>query len=281
MLDQYAVFGNPISHSKSPFIHDCFARQQGQRMQYRAIEVALDAFDETVIHFFNNQGKGLNITLPFKEQAWKLATQKTLRAELAGAVNTLWRNESGEVCGDNTDGVGLVNDLLHNQSVRLKDSRVLILGAGGAVRGVLLPLIEAGCNEIMIVNRTVEKAQQLVVEFKPLLPKSTQLLAASYQELQQSQAYDLIINGTSASLDASLPPVDSSVVGAHTCCYDMMYAARPTAFCQWAVQHHAARAIDGLGMLVEQAAEAFLCWRGIKPETSPVIALLRQSLAHQ
>lgn len=281
MLDQYAVFGNPIAHSKSPFIHDCFARQQAQAMQYRAQEIALDAFDHSVMRFFEAQGKGLNVTLPFKEQAWRLAAQKTPRATLAGAVNTLWCDASGVICGDNTDGIGLVNDLQHNQSVTLQSARVLILGAGGAVRGVLLPLIEAGCQEIVIVNRTAAKAQQLVHELSAALPSTRHLTTAVYADLANHQAYDLIINGTSASLDGAIPPVHSAVVGAHTCCYDMMYAARPTAFCQWAIQQQAGRAIDGLGMLVEQAAEAFLCWRGVKPETAPVIELLRQRLAHQ
>lgn len=281
MVDQYAVLGNPIGHSRSPFIHGCFARQQDQQMHYRAIEVALDAFDQTVKQFLEGSGKGLNITVPFKEQAWQLCEQRTSRAESAGAVNTLWRNSDGIIVGDNTDGVGLVNDLVHNLQVPLLGARVLVLGAGGAVRGVLQPLIEAGCAELMLVNRTAEKAHTLVTHFSQLTQGATQLKAGHYADLRHSQAYDLIINGTSASIEGSLLPLDASVVNAHTLCYDMMYAARPTPFCQWAIDHAAARSVDGLGMLVEQAAEAFLCWRGVRPETAPVIALLRQSFAHQ
>ena len=281
MLDQYAVFGNPISHSRSPFIHDCFARQQNQQMQYRAIEVALDSFAQAVSQFLQAEGKGLNVTVPFKEQAWSLAEQRTPRAERAGAVNTLWRDEQGRICGDNTDGVGLVNDLVHNNGVKLEGASLLMLGAGGAVRGVLQPLIEAGCRKIMIVNRTAEKAHALAAHFSEILPSDQQLAAGGYEDLENTEAYDVIINGTSASLAGNLPPVNTSVVSANTLCYDMMYGAKPTAFCQWAIDHSAARAIDGLGMLVEQAAEAFLCWRGVRPETAPVIALLRQSLAHQ
>lgn len=281
MLDQYAVFGNPIAHSRSPFIHDCFARQQDQQMQYQAIEVPLDDFAQTVADFLQNEGKGLNVTVPFKEQAWQLAQQRTPRAELAGAVNTLWRDEQGDICGDNTDGAGLVHDLMHNNSVTLKGAKVLILGAGGAVRGVMQPLIDAGCSEIMIVNRTAAKAQTLAAHFSEILSSDQQLNAGGYDDLAKSSAYDVIINGTSASLSGSLPPINLCVVSANTLCYDMMYGAKPTPFCQWAIDHSAARAIDGLGMLVEQAAEAFACWRGVRPETAPVIALLRQSLAHQ
>jgi len=281
MLDQYAVFGNPISHSRSPFIHDCFARQQDQQMQYRAIEVALDGFNQAVANFLQGEGKGLNVTVPFKEQAWSLAEHRTARAELAGAVNTLWRDEQGRICGDNTDGVGLVNDLIHNNGVKLNGARVLILGAGGAVRGVLQPLLEAGCSEVMIVNRTAEKAKVLAAHFQEMLSVDQQINAGGYADLENSQAYDVIINGTSASLSGKLPPIHASVVSTNTLCYDMMYGAKPTTFCQWAIDRSAARAIDGLGMLVEQAAEAFLCWRGVRPETAPVIALLRQSLAHQ
>lgn len=281
MVDQYAVLGNPIGHSRSPFIHECFARQQDQLMNYRAIEVPLDQFTDMAEAFLTGSGKGLNITLPFKEKAWQLADQKTSRAEHAGAVNTLWRDNEGQICGDNTDGVGLVNDLLHNIQFNLQGARVLVLGAGGAVRGVLQPLLEAGCAEVMIVNRTPEKAQALASRFKQLLPNKANIVAGGYAALNASQAYDLIINGTSASLEGKMIPIDTSVVSAHTLCYDMMYSARPTAFCQWAIDHGASRAVDGLGMLVEQAAEAFLCWRGVRPETAPVITLLRQSLAHQ
>lgn len=281
MTDQYAVLGNPVTHSRSPFIHACFARQQHQRMEYRAIEAPLDGFQSCVSQFLQGDGKGANVTVPFKEQAWRLAACRTPRAELAGAVNTLWRDESGQLWGDNTDGIGLVTDLTQNVQVKLEGARILMLGAGGAVRGVIQPLLDAGCSQLFIANRTAEKAQQLVDQFAPLLPEGVLLQGGGYTSVPSDGEFDLIINGTSASLSGDLPPLNPSIVGAHTLCYDMMYSARPTAFCQWAIEHHAGRAVDGLGMLVEQAAEAFLCWRGVRPDTAPVISLLRQSLAQQ
>ena len=281
MIDQYAVMGNPIAHSRSPLIHEAFARQQDQQMQYQAIEVALDEFEQQVLLFLEGTGKGLNITVPFKERAWALAQHRTVRAEQAGAVNTLWCDGEGTLYGDNTDGIGLVTDLTNNHGICLDNARILMLGAGGAVRGVLQPLIESGCKEIMIVNRTAEKAVQLATHFQQAFPTNISLKAGGYDDLMASDPYDVIINGTSASLQGSLPPIDTSVVSAHSICYDMMYGAKLTPFCQWAIDHSASRAIDGLGMLVEQAAEAFLCWRGVRPDTAPVIALLRQSLGHQ
>ena len=280
MIDQYAVFGKPVAHSQSPFIHACFARQQQQSMHYVATQAEPESFAQQVDDFLQGQGKGLNITVPFKEVAWQLAEVKTPRAALAGAVNTLWRDDQGRICGDNTDGLGLVNDLTQNLDCSLKGASILLLGAGGAVRGVIQPLLEAGCRELIIANRTPEKAQQLAKHFAETAGPSVILQACGYADIP-AKAFDVIINGTSASLQGDLPPLPEGIVGAHTLCYDMMYSAKPTAFCRWASEQGAARAVDGLGMLVEQAAEAFFRWRERRPDTAPVIALLRQSLAQQ
>ncbi|WP_327124139.1 shikimate dehydrogenase [Nitrincola sp. A-D6] len=218
--------------------------------------------------------------MPFKEVAWQLAEVKTPRANLAGAVNTLWRDDQRQLCGDNTDGVGLVNDLTQNLGCSLKGASVLLLGAGGAVRGVIQPLLEAGCTELVIANRTPEKAQILAQHFAATAGQTATLQACGYGDIPLKH-FDVIINGTSASLQGDLPPLPEGIVGTHTLCYDMMYAATQTPFCRWASAHGAGRAVDGLGMLVEQAAEAFYIWRDQRPDTAPVIALLRQSLAQQ
>lgn len=270
--DHYAVVGHPIGHSQSPRIHGLFAEQTGEAIDYTAIEAPLDDFAGTVRRFFEDGGQGLNVTVPFKEAAWQLADERTDRAELAGAVNTLYRTEQGRLVGDNTDGDGLVRDLTHNEDTEISGQRVLILGAGGAVRGVLLPLLQAGPAEIMIANRTAEKATGLAHQFDELGPVS----GGGYDELHEE--FDLIINGTSASLAGDLPPVSPDVLTETTVTYDMMYGADRTAFSQWAVEHGVKRTMDGLGMLVEQAAESFRIWRGVRPETAPVIAALRESV---
>lgn len=280
MIDQYAVFGKPVAHSQSPFIHACFARQQQQSMHYVATQVEPESFAHQVVTFLQGQGKGLNITVPFKEIAWQLAEVKTPRAALAGAVNTLWRDDEGRICGDNTDGLGLVKDLTQNLGCSLKGASILLLGAGGAVRGVIQPLLEAGCSELVIANRTPEKAQQLAQHFSETAGPTVTLESCGFADLP-TKAFDVIINGTSASLQGDLPTLPEAIVGAHTLCYDMMYSAKQTSFCRWASEQGAARAVDGLGMLVEQAAEAFFRWREQRPDTAPVIALLRQSLAQQ
>jgi len=275
MADRYAVFGNPIKHSKSPRIHAAFARQTGEAVAYTAelVELGEGDFEREVARFFDAGGKGLNITVPFKQNAWRMAEKRSPAAERAGAVNTLYRDDSGALCGDNTDGIGLVSDLQNNHGVGLGGKRVLMLGAGGAVRGVLEPFLSAGVAEIVIANRTVAKAQELARLFGDL----GRLSACAFDEIEP-RAFDVIVNGTSASLQGELPPLPDAVVGADTACYDMMYGAEPTPFCRWAVQRGAAKAIDGLGMLVEQAAESFRIWRGVKPETRAVIARVRAEL---
>ncbi|EWC42356.1 shikimate dehydrogenase [Stutzerimonas stutzeri] len=270
-MDRYGVFGNPIGHSKSPQIHTLFAAQTGQALSYEALLAPLDDFPAFARAFLRD-GLGANVTVPFKEQAYRMADQLTERARRAGAVNTLKRLEDGLLLGDNTDGAGLVSDLL-NAGVTLAGQRILLLGAGGAVRGVLEPLLAQQPAALIIANRTPSKAVQLAQAFAELGPLSASALA------DLADPVDLIINGTSASLGGELPPLaDSLIQPDHTFCYDMMYGARPTAFCQWAAALGATTR-DGLGMLVEQAAEAFELWRGVRPDTAPVLAELRRQLS--
>lgn len=271
--DLYAVVGNPINHSKSPQIHSLFARQTGQTLEYTAIKAPVDEFAEVVTDFFSNGGGGLNVTVPFKEQAWALATERTERAQKAGAANTLYINSAGSLTADNTDGVGLVNDLLRNHKVPLKGVRILILGAGGAVRGVLGPLLAEKPASITIANRTLARAEALVELFADDAA-TTQLDSCAFTG--PDTPFDVIINGTSASLQGNLPPLSADVIGSDTVIYDMMYAVTTTVFNQWALDHGAEQVFDGLGMLVEQAAEAFFVWRGVRPETEAVMQQLRR-----
>ncbi|MBS7326381.1 MAG: shikimate dehydrogenase [Thiopseudomonas sp.] len=272
-MQRYAVFGNPIAHSQSPFIHGQFAAQTGQLLTYEALLAPLDDFAGSLQAFFAAGGGGANVTVPFKEQAFALADELSERARRAGAVNTLIRLEDGRIRGDNTDGAGLVNDLLQ-QGVQLAGQRILLLGAGGAVRGVLEPLLAQQPAEVCIANRTVEKAEQLAREFADLGP----VVACGYDWIDAPA--DLIINGTSASLQGELPPLAPSLVkSGHTTCYDMMYGKNTTAFNHWAENLGAARTLDGLGMLVGQAAEAFYLWTGQRPDSGPVMQALRHTLA--
>jgi len=268
-MDYYAVVGNPVGHSKSPMIHAMFAQQTNQDLNYGKIEAPLDAFSESVNTFFAQKNqKGLNITVPFKEQAWSLCQERTERAELAGAVNTLYLGKNNKLCGDNTDGVGLVSDLKNNGIV-LKNKKILIVGAGGAVRGVLQPILKEMPECVVVCNRTLSKADELVSIFKHL----GNIRSSAFEAV--NDAYDLVINGTSASLSGNLPPLPVKVIKPETVTYDMMYSKDATVFNGWAKQHGASKTIDGLGMLVEQAAEAFDIWRGVKPQTTEVMETLR------
>ena len=270
-VDNYAVMGNPISHSKSPRIHTLFAANTRQRIRYSSILVELDGFAKAIDLFFRNGDLGLSITVPFKEEAWQLSEIKTARAEKAGAVNTLWVDAEGKLHGDNTDGLGLVSDLKRNHQIMLTNKRMLILGAGGAVRGILESVLAEKPTELVIANRTVSKAETLAKLF-PDHP----VLACGFEAIQGS--FDLIINGTAASLQGKMPPVPSSAVNSNTCCYDMMYGTEPTVFNQWGASLGADQTIDGLGMLVEQAAEQFALWRAVRPETGEVLKQLRREL---
>lgn len=271
-LDRYAVMGNPIGHSKSPQIHTQFALQTNQPVSYQALLVELGDFPAAVAAFHAAGGKGLNVTVPFKQEAWQLAQIRTPRAERAGAVNTLWWNEQGKLSGDTTDGVGLVHDLRNNHGLTLAGRRILLLGAGGAARGVVEPLLAEQPQELVIANRTAAKATELAALFRPLGPVSSR----EFDALNTRQ-FDLVINATAAGLSDAVPPIPNTVFADRAWAYDMMYAIEPTAFVRWALQAGAAQARDGLGMLVEQAAEAFWIWRGVRPETGPVIEQLRKS----
>jgi len=269
-MDQYLVYGNPISQSRSPAIHQNFAAQTEQKLSYKSALVALDAFEQTVTEFSATGGKGANITVPFKEQALELCHHLSERARLAGAVNTL-TFKNGLIYGDNTDGLGLVQDLLNND-ILLENSRVLLLGAGGAARGVILPLLEQKVAQLVLANRTVSKAKTLCQQFS-----DSRMIACGFDEIE-NQHYDVIINATSASLSGTVPPISDQLVSRETVCYDMVYAKEATPFLIWAKQHHAKKSIDGLGMLVGQAAESFNIWRGIKPKAAAVLLQLRQEL---
>ena len=274
--DQYAVMGNPIDHSKSPRIHSEFARQTKQHIEYHALQVDEGGLKQAVGNFQANGGKGLNITVPFKEDAWRLVDERSTHAEQAGAVNTIMIRKDGSLFGDNTDGIGLMRDIKHNHQVKIKQLRVLIMGAGGAVRGILAPLLEQKPATITIVNRTLGKAVQLADLFTHSTTEKQLISACAYDALDGKE-FDLIINGTSASLQGDLPPLPDNILAEGACCYDMMYGKEPTPFLRWAAQQGASLCFDGLGMLVEQAAVSFELWRGVKPNTSPVITLLQES----
>ena len=271
--DRYALMGSPVSHSWSPFIHGLFARASLQNMQYRLMDVPPARFRAAVLQFFIDGGKGLNITVPHKQAAAELVNELTPQAAEAGAVNTISQKPSGELSGHNTDGIGLVTDLEVNLGLALTGLRILILGAGGATRGVLGPVLARRPAVVAIANRTVAKAEQLAAEFA-----GSGTLVASGFDAVEATPFDLVINGTSASLEGSVPPVTPAAIGADTVCYDMAYARGETPFTSYAHALGAKAAYKGWGMLVEQAAESFLIWRGIRPQTGPVLQLLTTSV---
>ena len=273
MPDRYAVMGHPIAHSKSPFIHRRFAAETGEPVAYEALHVERDGFREAVERFRADGGRGLNVTIPFKEEAFALASRRTARAERAGAVNTLWF-EGADICGDNTDGIGLVRDLTSNLAVELRGRSVLVLGAGGAARGVVGPLLDESPRGLVIANRTPSRAVELAVRFAGQGPVS----AAAFEALA-AEGFDVVVNATAASLAGDLPSLPPGILRAGGVAYDTAYAARPTPFVRWGAGEGAAVATDGLGMLVEQAAESFRLWRGREPRTGPVIDALRTHLA--
>ena len=275
MTDRYAVFGNPVGHSKSPRIHALFARQTGQDISYEAIPAPVDGFAATVSAFIASKGgpvRGVNVTVPFKEDAFRLATQRTARAEAAGAVNTL-SFDAGTIVGDNTDGAGLVRDLKNNLGCDPAGRRILLLGAGGAARGVLLPLLLERPAELVIANRTEERAARLALEFArlPACAVGAKPDAVGFAGLA-GRAFDLVINATSSGLSDSEMPLPAAVFAPRCVAYEMVYG-RDTPFMKQA-RAAGARVADGLGMLVEQAAEAFFVWRGVRPHTAPVLAAL-------
>jgi len=270
--DVYGVMGNPITHSKSPSIHTLFATQTKQRLEYSAIHVDTGGFRQAIGNYQASGGKGLNITVPFKQEAFDIADECSERANRAGAVNTL-KFIDGKIFGDNTDGVGLVNDLKNNLNIDIANKNILLMGAGGATRGVINPLLTEKPNSLFIVNRTVDKAQILTELFQD----SGNISAGGYNALEGMQ-FDIVINATAASLHGELPPLPDNILAESAVCYDMMYGKNPTLFMNWASQNNAALVSDGLGMLVEQAAESFFIWRGVRPESQSVIQKLRAEL---
>jgi len=275
MQDQYAVIGHPVSHSRSPWIHSEFALQLAEPLVYSLLDAKPDAFEQTVQQFREQGGRGLNVTVPFKQEAWAMVDQLSDHAQLAGAVNTLSFLSDGTVRGDNTDGVGLVRDLMQHQGVTLANKRVLILGAGGAVRGVIQPILEQTPSTLHIVNRTPEKALELAKVFADY----GEVSAGGYDELATLGAYDVIINGTASSLGGELPPLVASILAEHCHAYDMMYAPEPTVFERWCQEQGAGSVSNGLGMLVEQAAESFYIWRGVRPNTAEILRRLKAEIA--
>jgi shikimate dehydrogenase len=269
--DKYAVVGYPVAHSWSPFIHGLFAKQTGHAITYSRLEVPPEELHDRVVEFFAADGQGLNITLPHKQAACLIARERTPRAEMAGAVNTLALRSSG-LFGDNTDGAGLIADLTRNLSFDLRGTRVLLLGAGGAARGVLGPLLEADPEYLEIANRNEDRAQELAREFSTL----GTVHGCGFDGIANT-TFDLVLNATSASLQDTIPPIPPAVIGPTTLCYDMAYGKGDTAFTRWSKSAGAGRAETGWGMLVEQAAESFLIWRGVKPDTAPVIAAVKSN----
>jgi len=267
--DQYAVFGHPISHSKSPRIHTLFAQQTGQRIEYTARDVPADIFKEELKKFADGGGRGLSCTVPLKELAWHIANEKSERANRARAVNTLVIGNDGKLFGDNTDGVGLMRDLTENLGVTVTGLDILLLGAGGASRGVIDPLLAGKPSRLIIANRTLSKAEKLASEFS-----GRGGIAALGFESLNGESFDLILNATAASLTGNLPPLPERILNPGGVCYDLAYGSQPTPFVRWGVGQGARLSVDGIGMLVEQAAESFFIWRGKRPQTRLVIELL-------
>ena len=273
MTDRYCVLGNPVAHSRSPAIHARFAAQCGQDITYEAMLAPLDGFAETVRRFIAGGGKGANVTVPFKEEAFRLCTRRSTRAERAGAVNTL-AFVGDEIFGDNTDGAGLVRDIEINLGLALPGKRILLLGAGGAARGVIAPLLVGRPAGLFIANRSADKAEALARQFAD----NGTVDAGNFAKIAGLQ-FDIVINATSASLAGDSLPLPDGIFAPGSLAYDMMYGKGETTFLARARAQGAGRLADGLGMLVEQAAEAFLVWRGMRPETAPVLAELRLQLA--
>lgn len=272
MTDRYLVLGNPIEHSLSPTIHRLFAEQTGEEAEYDRLLVEADAFDDTVRQLQQDGIAGANVTVPFKEQAFRIADESSPRAAMAAAANTLVFRQGGSILADNTDGVGLVNDLMHNYELPLSGRNILIVGAGGAVRGVLKPLIDERPSSITLANRTREKAEQI----RALFADQFNITVCEFAELE-GQQFDIVINGTSLGLQGKVAPLPDNLFTPASLAYDMMYGQGSLPFQQWARSQGAEQALDGLGMLVGQAAESFYIWRGVRPDPLPVIDHLRSA----
>jgi len=268
-IDRYGVMGYPVAHSRSPVIHRLFALQTGQNIQYDLLQVAPDKLEKALQQFRRTGGKGLNITVPHKGEVARLVDRMSERASCAGAVNTIVFSDD-EVFGENTDGIGLIRDLTTNLGLNLKNAKILILGAGGATRGIVAPLLEAKPASLFIANRTLSRASALVSRFSSF----GKVTACSFEDAQSLPAFDLVINATSAGLKGENPPYPESAIAGHTICYDLSYGLTPTPFSRWGAEQGAARSVMGWGMLVEQAAESFYIWRGVRPDTATVLKQL-------
>jgi len=273
MTDHYGVIGHPISHSKSPVIHAQFARQTGQDLTYEAIDIAPEDLTGSLDKLVHEGFKGLNVTVPHKNAVVDMMDDLSDRARLAAAVNTITMHDGKRLVGDNTDGIGLVRDLKRNLRFEIQDADILILGAGGATRGIVPSLLESEPREILIANRTVERAEELVDAFGGRGVRPGSVSACRFDELEDRE-FDLIVNATSAGLGGEVPPFPASIIGPDVTCYDLSYAMKPTPFLAWAREHGAQRAHQGWGMLVEQAAASFRIWRGVRPDTKAILANL-------
>lgn len=267
-IDRYAVIGNPIAHSKSPLIHRLFAEQTQQSLDYQAVLVPLGEFESKLGELFAQGLRGCNITLPFKQNAWAFAHELSPYAQIAGALNTLMLRPDQSIYGHNTDGLGMMRDLLVNKQITIQGKKVLVLGAGGAVRGIIQPLLEAQPALVQLANRTAATASELASTFQPY----GEVIGGGFEMIKSS--FDVIINGTAASLQGELPDLPANCLSEGGVGYDMMYSSEPSPFMRWAYEQRAQGVFDGLGMLIEQAAEAFELWRGIRPDTRPVFAAL-------
>jgi shikimate dehydrogenase len=269
VIDRYGVMGYPVSHSRSPVIHRLFALQTRQNIQYELLQVLPEKLEGAIAQFRRTGGKGLNITVPHKTEVLRFADQLSERATTAGAVNTLVFN-NGSIYGDNTDGIGLMRDLSRNLGLELRDENILILGAGGAARGIVAPLLQTGPASLTIANRTLTKARELAEHFSNNGP----IAACRFREIPKATHFSLSINATSVGLGGETPPYPASAISDGSVCYDLSYGLSPTPFSRWAAEHGAARSVMGWGMLVEQAAESFLLWRGVRPDTEAVLKQL-------
>jgi shikimate dehydrogenase len=263
--DRYALVGHPVAHSRSPLIHTVFARQTRQHLTYELIDAAPAAFEAAVRGFAAAGGRGLNVTVPHKEAAFALCTERSEPATVAGTVNTITFVD-GRLRGDNTDGIGFIRDVTVNLGMKLAGARIVVLGAGGAARGIIGPLLGEKPAQLMLANRTKERADDVVARFA-----GSGLVARTFAELAEQSSFDVLVNATSAGMKGEAPPFPASLVDEHSFCYDLVYGSGDTPFVAWAKRHGAARAVNGWGMLVEQAAESFLIWRGVRPDTKQLL----------
>jgi shikimate dehydrogenase len=275
-VDRYAVIGNPIEHSKSPDIHLLFADQTGENITYEKILADEDKFSQTVTEFFTEGGKGLNVTVPFKNTAYEFVDELSDYAKHAGAVNTIRINEAGKYVGENTDGIGLLRDLKKTLRIQIENKKILVVGAGGATQGIVEPLLNEKPSELVIANRTVQKAGAIAKQFITF----GNVKSSSLNNIPK-QSYDLVLHATSAGLHGRHVELTKEIIGPNTCCYDLLYSDQDTPFMQWAKQFHAKKVVDGFGMLLEQAAEAFYLWRGIRPDTAMALHYFRPDSAQK